>query len=83
MTTQELLRLLKPIFEEVCKSEGKLSALEAVEVIEKFKTEIQDEAIEKFIETYGFLYERKTVKQARTFYPRRVRNPKNSLVKCR
>ena len=37
MTTQELIQLLRPIFKEVLFSEGKLSLVEAVDVIEKYK----------------------------------------------
>lgn len=83
MTTQELIQLLKPIFEEVCKSEGKLSTMEAVEVIEEFKYQIQDEAIDKFLKTYGFIYEKKIAQRAKILNSREYENSKNSLVKCR
>ena len=55
MTTQELIQLLRPIFKEVLFSEGKLSLVEAVDVIEKYKTKIQDEAIQEYIKKYNFL----------------------------
>ena len=76
MTTQELIQLLKPIFEEVFKSEGKLSAIEAVEVIEKFKSKIQDEAIEKFYKKYNFLYDKKTAEKAKILCSREFKNTK-------
>ena len=53
MTTQELIQLLRPIFKEVLFSEGKLSLVEAVDVIEEYKTKIQDEAIQKYIKKYN------------------------------
>lgn len=83
MTTQELIQLLRPIFEEVFKSEGKLSAIEAVEVIENFKSKIQDEAIEKFYKKYNFLFERKTAEKARFNIANEFKNSQKTLVRCK
>ena len=71
MTTQELIQLLRPIFKEVITSEGKLSAIEAVEVIEEFKSQIQNETIEKFTSTYNFLYQKKNrCKSEQIYFPK-------------
>lgn len=83
MTTQELLRLLKPIFQEVEKSEGKLSLMEAVEVIEEFKKQNQDETIDQFLKTYGLLYETKLAQRAKAFNSERFQNLKKTLLKCK
>lgn len=83
MTTQELIQLLKPIFKEVLFSEGKLSLVEAVDVIEEFKSQIQDEAIEKFTKTYGFLYEKKIAERAKILNSREYENSKKTLVRCK
>lgn len=83
MTTLELLQLLKPIFAEVEKSGGKLSLLEAVEVIDEFKKQNQDEAINRFIETYGFLYKAKLAQRAKAFATDRFENLKKTFLKCR
>ena len=76
MTTQELIQLLRPIFKEVLFSEGKLSAIEAVEVIEEFKSQIQNETIEKFTSTYNFLYQKKIAAKASKFISRKYENLK-------
>lgn len=76
MTTQELIQLLRPIFNEVIISEGKLSVIEAVEVIEDFKSQIQNETIEKFTRTYNFLYQKKIAAKARKFISKEYENPK-------
>ena len=76
MTTQELIQLLRPIFKEVITSEGKLSAIEAVDVIEEYKTKIQDEAIQKYIKKYNFLYEKKTAEKAKILCSREFKNTK-------
>ena len=81
MTTQELIQLLRPIFKEVLFSEGKLSVVEAVDVIEEFKTQIQNEAIENFIETYGFLYENEIIELTKTFDSGEFNDTKNTLVR--
>lgn len=83
MTTQELLRLLKPIFQEVEKSEGKLSLMEAVEVIEEFKKQNQDETIDQFLKMYGLLYETKLAQMAKAFNSERFQNLKKTLLKCK
>lgn len=83
MTTQELLRLLKPIFQEVEKSEGKLSLMEAVEVIEEFKKQNQDETIDQFLKMYGLLYETKLAQRAKAFNSERFQNLKKTLLKCK
>lgn len=74
MTTLELLQLLKPIFAEVEKSGGKLSLLEAVEVIEEFKKQHQYETINKFLQTYGFLYKTKLAQRARVINSQKYEN---------
>ena len=56
-------------------------SVEAVDVIEEFKTRIQNEAIENFIKTYGFLYENEIIELTKTFDSREYENPKNTLVK--
>ena len=76
MTTQELIQLLRPIFKEVLFSEGKLSLVEAVDVIEKYKTKIQDEAIQEYIKKYNFLYDKKTVEKAKILCSREFKNTK-------
>lgn len=76
MTTQELIQLLRPIFKEVITSEGKLSAIEAVEVIEEFKSQIQNETIEKFTKKYQFLYEKKIAAKAGKIISREYENLK-------
>lgn len=76
MTTQELIQLLRPIFKEVIMSEGKLSALEAVEVIEEFKSQIQNEAIERFTKAYQFLYQKKIAAKASKIISREYENSK-------
>ena len=76
MTTQELIQLLRPIFKEVITSEGKLSAIEAVEVIEEFKSQIQNETIEKFTSTYNFLYQKKIAEKAKILCSREFKNTK-------
>ena len=81
MTTQELLRILKPIFQEVEKSEGKLSLMEAAEAIEEFKKQNQDETINQFLKTYGFLYKTKLAQRAKTFDSERFQNNKHPLVR--
>lgn len=83
MTTQELIRLLKPIFQEVEKSEGKLSLMEAAEVIEEFKKQNQDETINQFLKTYGFLYKTKLAQRAKVFDSERFQNLKKTLLKCK
>lgn len=83
MTTQELLRLLRPIFQEVEKSEGKLSLMEAVEVIEEFKKQNQDETIDQFLKMYGLLYETKLAQRAKAFNSERFQNLKKTLLKCK
>jgi len=76
MTTQELIQLLRPIFKEVLFSEGKLSLVEAVDVIEKYKTKIQDEAIQEYIKKYNFLYDKKTAEKAKKLCSREFKNTK-------
>ena len=73
MTTQGLIQLLRPIFKEVITSEGKLSAIEAVEVIEEFKSQIQNETIEKFTSMYNFLYQKKSLQKRANLFPENMK----------
>ena len=81
MTSIQFLRLLKEEFAEVFPNDSQRpakSAMEALELIEIFKKQIQDETIKEFIKKYDSLYDSWRAKQC---YPGEVEDSKNTLVK--